>query len=355
MRVLIPAKKDENPFFDQVMLHSKHTFVFGGLKEDISSYTAVVIHWPEQLFNWQEPTDQELDSLKTTFKKWKQQVNLLYVVHNLHPHQRPTLQFKKLYDIVEGMANVMVHFGQYSRDFFRTRFPDCEHRVIPHPLYLDFYKTYDKTIARRQLHIPEVAAVLIAPGSIRSTAERNMILQAFKRLNQPNKLLLVPKMLRIQKEVLNFPGRYRLKRIFDINKWIRQFKERREKKKGLYFNYKYLSPDDLALYMCAADVVLLPRLELLNAGTLFLALTYKKIVAGPKTGNLSEVLKQLGMPGFDPQFPNSAADALQEAFTLFRENNKIDEERLITYQPENVARKWDILIENSVKNGFSIH
>ncbi|KKK59603.1 hypothetical protein LCGC14_3032750, partial [marine sediment metagenome] len=122
-----------------------------------------------------------------------------------------------------------------------------------------------------------------------------------------------------------------------------------------YFNYKYLSPDDLALYMCAADVVLLPRLELLNAGTLFLALTYKKIVAGPKTGNLSEVLKQLGMPGFDPQFPNSAADALQEAFTLFRENNKIDEERLITYQPENVARKWDILIENSVKNGFSIH
>ena len=80
MEVFIPALKDGNPFFDEIMFHSKNTFIFDNYKNYSPSYKIVLIHWPEQLFNWKEPSVDNLKELSAAIKLWKQSSKIIYLV-----------------------------------------------------------------------------------------------------------------------------------------------------------------------------------------------------------------------------------------------------------------------------------
>jgi hypothetical protein len=66
-------------------------------------------------------------------------------------------------------------------------------------------------------------------------------------------------------------------------------------------------------YFCAADVVLIQRLDALNSGNLPMAFAASKVVVGPDIGNVGEILRETENFLFDPANMDSAVRVIQEA------------------------------------------
>jgi hypothetical protein len=85
--------------------------------------------------------------------------------------------------------------------------------------------------------------------------------------------------------------------------------------KGIKFCNDVIPDDLMQCYFCAADVVLIQRLDILNSGNLPMAFHAGKVVVGPKVGNVGEILHETGNFTFDPYSIRSAVVALQKALT----------------------------------------
>lgn len=346
MKIFTPAQKDANSFFDEITFHSELEYVYGTLGDDTTSYEIILIQWPEQIFDWKEPNDDQLTFLSQQIKKWKKHSKIIYIVHNEKPHLGMTTQFQKLYDLIESSNDIALHFGTYSKKRLQKKYPNSKHSIIHHPLYKRSFPSYTKEEARKELGIDMRREVMIAPGKIRNLKERNLVLNAFANIKNSNRTLIVPSMFWKQ-STLEFKGRQRLKSIFDVKTWIEK------KMNGTYspptymFHYGFMKANQLALSVAASDVVFLPRIHTLNSGNMYLGLTYKKINVGPETGNITEELKNFDFPTFQPENPESIQRAIERGFELSKRVDVLYESfHLEAYEPKNIALQLDQIIKN---------
>ncbi|MDT0557342.1 hypothetical protein RM697_01700 [Ichthyenterobacterium sp. W332] len=348
MKIFIPAQKDANLFFDEVITNSKHTYDFNNFDKYNPTYKIVLIHWPEQIFNWKEPLDQELIALRKAIKVWKKKSRIFYVVHNLERHLGMTPNFKALYDLIIYNADEFIHLGSFSEELFKTIYPLKKHSVIFHPLYKNSFEQYCKSLARQKLGISENSLVVISPGKIRSHEEATLLKDTFNEVKRKDKILLVPNMYKKELK-LEFKGRYLLKKIIDIKKIIEYFHNGLHLKK-FRFSFSFVDRLTLSLMMSASDVVFIPRIKSLNSGNIFLGLTFKKIVVGPNIGNIGEFLDLFDFPKFNPKNIEESKVALKSAIELYESNSyKYINEKLENFYPINVAKKWDMLFNESLK------
>ena len=87
------------------------------------------------------------------------------------------------------------------------------------------------------------------------------------------------------------------------------------KLKGIKFSNEVIPDDLMQCYFCAADVVLIQRVDALNSGNLPMAFHAGKVVIGPDVGNVGQILRETGNFTFDPHDIRSAVSALQKALT----------------------------------------
>lgn len=344
MKILLPFKKELNPYLEEIIDFSTHNFIYESYKNYDPSYDIVNIHWPEALFNWEEPGVEELLKLTSLIKDWKKDSVLVYTKHDFQRNKGTTPNFTRLFQIIEQNADVFVHLGQYSREFYRAKYPAAKHEVIYHPLYLKNYKVLDKDTARKELNIHQEDVVIIAPGNIRSYAERDLMINTFKSLSIKKKVLISTN---VHSEIrYDFPGRIKLKSVIDIKKkLINQFRNKYRPPEYI-FTYSTISTEELELKMSAADLVFIPRIEILNSGNVFLGLTYNKVVVGPAAGNIEEQLKELDMPVFDPKNKKSVIEALNKGINLSKQHNSYIAGKLEKYLPDSVAKKTDALFSD---------
>lgn len=345
MIVLIPGIQEEreNQFFQEITKFSKNKFVYEKWRFLNPKKTELIlIQWPELIFDWNEPTIQELKELELKVNKWKEHTEIMYLVHNERRHFGMTTNFKRLYQIVENSSNIFIHMGNYSKEVYSKKYPGKKHVLINHPLYSSSFEQINKKKARRILGIPQDRFVLIAPGRIRTSMERDLVFKAFNYLKFDNKSLMVPFMLR-KSSSLEFKGRHFLKRFFDVKK----FQENRVNNlmpPKFYFGFQFSTSDYLGIQMSCADAVLIPRLDILNSGNLFLGLTYRKPIVGPAVGNVSEILDYFNLPKFDPENLRSLKKAMNNLIEI--RNDKIySEDKLRHFSPFDIAKKWDKLLE----------
>ena len=83
--------------------------------------------------------------------------------------------------------------------------------------------------------------------------------------------------------------------------------------KGIQFSNDVIPDDLMQCYFCAADVVLIQRLDILNSGNLPMAFAAGKVVVGPNVGNVGLILRETDNFTFDPDHIESAISALQSA------------------------------------------
>lgn len=344
MKVFIPALKDNNPFFDEILKYTKSQFYYGNYLDDIHDYDAILIHWPELIFQGIEPSEEQINLLVEKFNYWKLNMKVIYVLHNERRHKGMTTYFQRLYSLVLKNADYFVHLGKYSQSKYISLFPKATHVYIPHPLYRNFFYQYDKIEARKKLKIPINKKIIIVPGNVRSLEERSLVINAFKSIRKSNYLLLAPNMYK--KELnLNFRGRYFIKKILDIKKILEYFYNE-EYRHYYIFNYRFVDFETFSLMLSASDLVFIPRIENLNSGNVFLGLTYKKVIVGPAIGNITEFLNKFKFPMFDPKNKMSIIKSLNEGISMTNEKVNFNSDDLKPFEPQIIARQWDNFLEN---------
>lgn len=348
MDIFFPFQKELNPYLDEIIKHSRHSYTYDSYLNYRSSYALVNIHWPEALFNWHEPSEEELVDLEERISIWKKKSLLVYTKHDFERNKGTTKNFTRLFQIIEKNSDVFIHLGEYSKVYYQKKYPKAIHKVIFHPLYEKSFPVSKKADAKKQLGIKEAELVMIAPGTIRSYAERDLVFRAFDHLEYSAKVLICTN---VHAELrYDFPGRIMLKRFLDVKDILVKRFKRKYQPPQYFFTYEMVSAEELALKMSAADLVFIPRRRILNSGNVFLGLTFEKVIIGPDCGNISEQLKELGYPLFDPNSLSSVANAIEEGVKLHKAGYKPPEELLQKYKPENIAREQDIFFQKLIEN-----
>ena len=302
--------------------------------DDVFDCDIVHLQWPEGIFGLEghQVTDAELARmeerlilLKTKGKK------IVSTCHNLKPHTNKNPNVLRLYDIIYSQCDVIHHLGAYSRDLLASQYPNAKHVVIPHHIYDDVY-SFDipQEEARRRLHLPAEGKIVLSFGRFRTEKERQFILNLKSRCNYSppygggaggEALFLMPGFYR---ETLHTKNPKKLA--------VRLYNTCKYKLMGIRFSHEVIPDDLMQCYFCAADVVLIQRVDALNSGNLPMAFHAGKVVVGPDVGNVGQILRETGNFTFDPHDIRSAVSALQKALT---ETTKGKENR--TYATEHWA------------------
>jgi hypothetical protein len=265
-------------------------------------------------------TDELIAETEKRLRYWSAKAKLVVTRHVLLPHDAlRDIMWEKMYELFYSYADGVAHFAQASIDEFRERYKDTRfvagrppiHVIIPHQNYTTLPNEISRSEARKRLGIPEKASVLLVFGAIRNgDSEKNLIVETFGNLRVPNKLLLVSSW----RETLAKVSWIRLKY------WLRDLNRLYYKLHPSYnFNYGFVEEKDAQTYLNAADVLFIPRLRVLNSGNITLGMTFGRVVVGPDSWDVGELLRETGNPVFDPDHPETAAAAVEEGFRLAAE------------------------------------
>lgn len=349
MNILLPFyKKEYYPYLEELINYSDNNFLFRKMEACEKGDSEIInIHWPEALYNWKQPTSSQLDQLELWFRKIRGSKKIIYTKHDRERTKGTTPNFDRLFEIVEKNTDAFIHLGEYSKALYEKKYSSAIHKIIPHPLLQSDFNKIEKADARKRLGIDHEAIVIIAPGNIRHSRERKIVLGSFKKLKFKNKVLISTNMRNEMK--FDFPGRVRLQKIFDIQQFVKNKFKAAHQPPEYIFDYSPVSQDEIILRISAADVVLIPRVDILNSGIVFLAASFQKVAVGPRCGNITEVLKEQNLPIFDPYSISSVTNALSKGIEIFK-NDDFQWRNLSKYNPQSVAQKYDQVYAEIIKN-----
>lgn len=304
---------------------------------DLTRYYDIIhIQWPEQLFHWQPIDDKNIKKLSIQLKFWKNKgTKLLITRHNILPHTLNTL-YNEAYKIIYSYADAVIHFSNASVDNFNTMYNPKEihpiHRIIFHPMYTDIKNDSNKKSAKNYLNINKNKKVILIFGTLRNEQERQFSLSVFNNLDIKNKLLLVPR----------WYGSGPSKRaplkwiLFQIRTLLDKFNDE------LMLNQHFVPEEEVQMYMNAADVVFIPRFEVLNSGVLLLAYSFNKIVVGPSTGSIGELLSLSGNPSYE-------VGNVHDATLKIKQGLKLSNKKVNNYNFAEKYMNWDQVINKHLQ------
>ena len=288
--------------------------------DEVLDCDIVHFQWPEYVFGSQKKhfSDEDVERLENRIGQLKDcGIRIFVQVHNLKPHRNQDKNVLRLYDVLYQRADVMVHMGNYSRELLQTQYPNARHVVIPHHIYDNMLPfSVSQQEARQRLHLSQEKKIILSFGKFRNDKERNFILN-----------LKSPTPFRGMGGLFLMPGFYReTLHTWNPKKFItRLFHTVNYRMKGIKFCNDDIPDDLMQCYFCAADVVLIQRLDILNSGNLPMAFAAGKVVVGPDMGHVGQILRETGNYTFDPQHMESAVEALQKALkaTSKGEENRV--------------------------------
>ncbi|MBN1472362.1 MAG: glycosyltransferase [Syntrophaceae bacterium] len=229
-------------------------------------------------------------------------VRLIWTVHNLFSHEKrhPILEkyfhricCMKLYEKIIVMSSFTVNAAIEAYKLperFRAKFT-----LIPHGHYINSYRNkISKDEARDKLSIKKEKSVFLYFGHIRSYKGIFYLIEEFKKISDPcSVLLIVGKALtetlksEVEKSCLGY------------------------EKIKLFLNF--VPDDEVEIFMNASDVVVFPFQEILNSGSVILAMSFGKAVICPHMGSIPEIMDEKGGFLYDPNDELGLFDSLNLA------------------------------------------
>ena len=323
-----PSERTINHFVSSLgnALQKQGGEVVYGLKllwtDEVLDCDIIHFQWPEGLFGLfgHQVTDEELTRVNQRLVWLKEHgKKLFYTCHNLKPHTNKNENLLHLYELIYSNADYVHHLGNYSCELLQPQYPNAHHIVIPHHIYdnvLSFSVSQQE--ARQRLHLPQDKKIILSFGKFRNDKERNFVLSLKEKIEvQPSAaeaLRATPSKER-NSVLFLMPGFYRQTlHTWNPKKLVpRLYHTLYYRLKGIQFSNEVIPDDMMQCYFCAADVVLIQRLDILNSGNLPMAFHAGKVVVGPNVGNVGEILHETGNFTFDPHDIRSAVSALQNA------------------------------------------
>lgn len=291
-------------------------------------FDIVHIQWPEELFDWKVLNEGDIIKLRERLNFWKQQgAKIVATLHNAKPHKDKGFG-EELYNLVYTQADCIVHLGNYSLSLY----PNQNNVVIPHPNYNALVKNYQPQKSDK--------IRFLSFGTIRSIEEEELLINAFKMAQIPNSQITIHRSLIATKPYFSRRDYFKEKK---FKKSIKLYE-----KDNIFLSPKKVENADFDTIFGSTDIVVIPRINSLNSGVIFMGFTYGKVVVGPNIGNIQEFLKINDNPVYDAGNTSSLANAMKQAVGLNEVGHKNKMYSDLHFDAKKVAQKH-IELYNSLK------
>lgn len=263
------------------------------------------LHWTDPFFWGKSRATSILTFIRFVFELLLLKilrVKLVWTVHNLFTHEKRYLTLEKyfhriccllLYDkiIVLSSFTVKAAIDAYELpERLRTKFT-----LIPHGHYINSYRNkISKIKARDRLQITEEKIVFLYFGQIRPYKGIFRLIEEFKKISDSHSMLL------IVGKTLTDALKYELEDDCQGYGQIKTF-------------LQFVPDDEIEVFMNASDIVVLPFNEILNSGSVILAMSFGKAIICPNIGSIPEILDENGSFLYNPNDRSGLFNALNQA------------------------------------------
>jgi glycosyltransferase involved in cell wall biosynthesis len=220
----------------------------------------------------------------------------VWTVHNLYEHegQHHALEQRLRRWLARHCAALIVH-GPSAAESVRREYlvPErTEIALVPHGHYLDAYPApRDRRAARAHLGLQLDAPTLLFLGQIRRYKGVPALIDAFARAGPGLQLVVA--------------GRPHPPELGD------ELRARARDVAGVRLRLEYVPDDEVAAYVAACDLFVLPHEESLTSGSAVLAMSFGRACIAPRIGCFVELLGDEG--GFLYESHDGLAGALRSA------------------------------------------
>ncbi len=226
------------------------------------------------------------------------------------------------YLAVQLSHRVIVHCNEAARLLFQKYGRRDNVFVVDHPNYIEWYpNTITKDAARRKLALAENSIVFTFFGGIRPNKGIETLIQAFRKTREGYFRLVIA----------GKPAR-------SSEAYSQNLREMARADERISFYLDYIPDDQVQVFMCASDFVVLPFSKILTSGSTVLAMSFGRPVIVPKVGCLPELVGSDVGWQFEPDNPDSLAETMQSAaMSNFYQFGQRAQEKVLSYSPEYFA------------------
>lgn len=256
-------------------------------------------------------------------------VKIVWTVHNIVNHEKKDFKIELFFSsFLSKISNkIIVHNPQSQKEIIEAykirKIEKCS--VIAQGNFIDNYENIiTNKEARIELNINEDNFLFLFFGLIRPYKGLNKLIESFQSKNfQEAKLLIVGRAI--------------------DKKYEAEIRSLCDTIDNIEFQSGFVPENKIQVYMNAADIVVIPYIEILNSAALLLAMSFKKPIIAPKTGFFTSVLDENG--GF--LYNSNENIGLSTAMELALNS---DISRMGNYNYE-LAKKfdWDSVAEKTYK------
>lgn len=286
LRVLMFPKHGDNPYLRSLSESLERRGVsvddFTFMQALKQRYDVLHIHWPDLHLRARSSFHALAKHMRLAllFALLRLRgTRIVWTVHNLKPHERHPpvgeILFPLWFPRSCTHAIALTNNGLASA---LARYPALHDKVaavIPHGHYRDAYASAQpRRSCRNQLGLEHRFTFLFF-GNIRPYKNVPLLIAAFRQLPLQD----------VQLVIAGQPGH--MMRIDELRKLAADDQRIR-------LSLQFVPDDKVPLYIGAADVVVLPFEDILNSGSVFLALSFNRAVLAPKLGALPEIQSHVG-------------------------------------------------------------
>jgi beta-1,4-mannosyltransferase len=252
----------------------------------LGGYDILHVHWPEKALtagSWMGTVAGALAALVVFTVAHLYGARIVWTAHNLSPHESRHHRLERwFWRAFVARVDAVIHLSHASRAAVEACYPVLAVRpsvVMPHGHFRGAYPdTSSRQDARASLGIPDGARVVSFVGTVRWYKNVPHLIRTFRALpgHVGDVILLVagaPRTPALAREIRTARGgdpRVRL-------------------------TLAHIPDDDLQRYLRAADLVVLPFMEITNSGSALLALSFDRPVLVPELGAMAELRKLAGV------------------------------------------------------------
>ena len=229
-----------------------------------------------------------LGSINRQIKRYWPKAKSIAILDNVIPHEKRIgdLQF------IQYFVNSCDAFVAMSKSVLTDleRFTDTNKKAfLPHPIYDNFGKSVEKSLARKFLKLKNDEKILLFFGLIRSYKGLDILLEAMtdKRLQEQNIRLLIA-------------GEY-----YDKREKYEEYISQHNLAKHLIAKPEFIPDNEVKYYFCAADLVVQPYKTATQSGISQIAYHFERPMLVTNVGGLPEIVHH-GVVGYVIE-PNAGA------------------------------------------------
>jgi glycosyltransferase involved in cell wall biosynthesis len=266
-------------------------------------------------------------------KKGHKAAKCVTIVHNFKPHES-RIGDKQLNLYIANRTDLMVGLSESVSSDIKLSIKDGKVSTLFHPIYDHYGEKIEQREAQQKLLLDPSYKYLLFFGLIRAYKGLDHLIEALALLKTDKKYKLI-----IAGEFYESEKKY-LKIIKDLNL-----------EDQIIINNQYIPNEQIPLYFCAADAIVLPYKSATQSGVVPIAIHFEKPVIVTEVGGLTQLIKKYEIGLIADSNPESIAENI---------DNFLDDKVLLNPDFDNIRKvlSWQTFFDNFMDqlkiNGYSI-